>query len=214
MRRTGLRRALTLAAVGATLVVLLAGAAISAAGLADDLRASDVGIVLGSKVELSGQPSARLAARLDRGAALYAAGVFRHVIVSGGTGVEGFDEAAVMRAYLLQRGVPSAAIIVDSAGATTEASARNCAALMAKHGFSRVTIVTQYFHIARTRLALRAHGIKQIGSAHAQYVELRDLYAIAREVAALPAYWLRSQSQESHARTTTELRTLQQAAAA
>jgi vancomycin permeability regulator SanA len=199
VKRPALRRTLALAVAGGALAMLLAGAAISAAGLADDLQTSDVGLVLGSKVELSGRPSARLAARLERGAALYAAGVYRHVIVSGGTGIEGFDEAAVMRAYLLQRGVPSAAIIVDSGGATTEASARNCAAFMAKHGYTRVTVVTQYFHVPRTRLALRAHGVERIGSAHAHHVELRDLYSIAREVAALPAYWLKSQVQESHA---------------
>ncbi len=214
MRRPTLRRTLVSALVGSVLAMLLAGAAISASGLADDLQPSDVGLVLGSKVALTGQPSARLAARLDRAVALYGAGVFRQVIVSGGTGVEGFDEAAVMRAYLIDRGVPSAAIIVDSDGATTAASARNCAALMAKHGFTRVTVVTQYFHVPRTRLALRAHGITHIGSAHAQYVELRDLYSIAREVAALPAYWFKTRPQESHARTTTELRTLQQIAAA
>lgn len=180
------------AAAGCIALLLLAGAAISGAGLRDDLHRTDVGIVLGSKVELNGQPSARLAARLDRGLGLYRAGVLRHLIVSGGTGVEGYDEAAVMRDYLLARGVPGPAIIVDSGGANTEASARNCAALMAARGFTSVTVITQYFHIPRTRLALRRHGIADIGSAHAQYAELRDLYAIVREVAALPLAWLQS----------------------
>jgi vancomycin permeability regulator SanA len=177
-------------ALGGAVAVLLAGLGISAAGMADDLHATDVGVVLGSQVELNGQPSARLAARLDRGARLYKQGVFKKVIVSGGTGVEGFDEAAVMRGYLLGKGVPAKAIIVDSAGATTEATARNCASLMARHGFKSVTVVTQYFHVPRTRLALRRHGIADIGSAHAHFFELRDFYSIVREVAALPAYWL------------------------
>jgi vancomycin permeability regulator SanA len=172
--------------------LLLAGAAISADGLRDDLRPTDVGIVLGSKVELTGQPSARLKARLERGAALYRDGVLRRLIVSGGTGIEGYDEAAVMRDYLLARGIPAAAILVDSGGVTTEASARNCAALMATHGFRSVTIITQYFHIPRTRLALRRHGVSATGSAHAEFAEWRDLYSIAREVAALPAYWLQT----------------------
>jgi vancomycin permeability regulator SanA len=182
------------ALLAATAALLLAGAAITVAGLHDDLRPADVGVVLGSKVELSGQPSARLAARLDRGASLYAAGTIKHVIVSGGTGVEGFDEAVVMRDYLLARGVPAAAILVDSAGATTDATARNCAALMQQHHFKSVTVVTQYFHVPRTRLALRRQGVADIRSAHAAYFELRDLYAIAREVAALPAYWLKRPS--------------------
>lgn len=176
---------------GAAAALLLAGGAISAAGMADDLRPTDVGVVLGSKVELSGQPSARLAARLERGASLYTAGVFRHLIVSGGTGVEGFDEAGVMRDYLMAQGVPVGAIIVDSAGVDTDASARNCARLMKAHGFTSVTVITQYFHVPRTRLALRRHGIAEIGSAHARFFELRDLYSIVREVAALPLYWMK-----------------------
>lgn len=190
MKTGSLPRAVRLALIGGAAALLLAGLGISAAGMADDLRPTDVGVVLGSKVELNGQPSARLAARLDRGAGLYAQGVFHHVIVSGGTGVEGFDEAAVMRDYLLKKGVPASAIIVDSGGDSTEATARNCARLMASHGFRSVTIVTQYFHVPRTRLALRRYGVTQIGSAHAHFLELRDLYSIAREVAALPAYWL------------------------
>lgn len=44
----------------------------------------------------------------------------------------------------------------------------------------------------RTRLALRGHGVTSVGSAHASYFELRDLYSIVREVIALPAYWLKS----------------------
>ncbi len=190
MRRAGVLRAAKYAILSAGAVLLLAGVGISAAGLTDDFGPSDVGIVLGSKVELSGQPSDRLAARLDRGASLYTEGIVKHLIVSGGTGVEGFDEAAVMRDYLLRKGVPGKAIIVDSGGATTEASARNCASLMQAHGFKSVTIVTQYFHVPRTRMALRANGVKRIRSAHAHYFELRDLYSIAREVAAVPVYWL------------------------
>lgn len=194
-------RAAGYAALGGAGALLVAGAWISAAGMADDLQPSDVGVVLGSKVELNGRPSARLAARLERGASLYTEGVFRHVIVSGGTGVEGFDEAAVMRDYLVRKGVPASAIIVDSAGVTTEATARNCARLMAERGFTRVTVVTQYFHVPRTRLALQRYGVVGIGAAHAHFFELRDLYSIAREVVALPAYWLQSRppSGELHA---------------
>lgn len=195
MKGASLLRAARYAALCAGAALLLAATAVSVAGLSDDLSPSDVGIVLGSKVESSGQPSARLAARLDRGASLYTEGVVRHLIVSGGTGVEGFDEAAVMRDYLLRKGVPGKAIIVDSGGATTEASARNCASLMRSHGFKSVTIVTQYFHIPRTRMALRANGVSGIRSAHARYVELRDLYSIAREVVAVPVYWLKPRVQ-------------------
>ena len=46
-------------------------------------------------------------------------------------GVEGFDEAKVMAAYLIERGVPSGSIVVDSAGVNTMATGRNVAAIAA-----------------------------------------------------------------------------------
>lgn len=162
-------------------------------GLSDEVQPSDVAVILGSKVELSGRPSARLAARLDRGVALYKAGVTRTLIVSGGTGKEGFNEAVVMRDYLSQMGVPSSAIIVDGMGYNTEQTAKNCSSIMKSRGFKSVIVVTQYFHVARTRMALKFHGIKDVRSAHAHYFELRDLYSTAREALALSVYWMRGQ---------------------
>ena len=171
------------------LVILLTAMIIVIEGLSDDIQTSDVAVILGSKVELNGQPSARLIARLDKAQALYTAKVVKNFIVSGGTGKEGFDEATVMHDYLVRAGIPAAAIIVDSNGDNTQDTARNCASLMKAHGFKSVIIVTQYFHISRTRLALHAYGINEVHSAHAQFFELRDIYSIAREVVALPTYW-------------------------
>jgi vancomycin permeability regulator SanA len=176
-------------------VTSLVAAALSAllivvAGLMDDIQTSDVAVILGSKVELNGQPSARLAARLDKGLALYRTGVTTTLIVSGGTGVEGFSEAIIMRDYLSQRGVPLANIIVDENGFNTDATAKNCAAIMRARGFHSVIVVTQYFHIARTTMALRFQDVRNVHSAHAHYLEMRDIYSTAREALALPVYWI------------------------
>ena len=104
--------------------LILAGTAILVvAGLRDDIGKADAALVLGCKVELDGTPSTRLRARLDRTLELYQAGHFPKIITSGGVGKEGFDEAAVMRDYLVARGVPTEHIIVDSDGTTTFASA-------------------------------------------------------------------------------------------
>lgn len=168
--------------------LVLAVAALLADGLSDDLARSDVAIVLGSKVEPGGQPSVRLAARLDRAAQLYRDGIVPLVIVSGGPGIEGFDEGEVMRDYLVSKSIPSDRIVVDSAGYNTGATARNSAAIMRARGLTSATVVTQYFHISRTRLALRAQGISPVRSAHAKLLEWRDVYSTLREVAAMVAY--------------------------
>ncbi|MFX7825239.1 YdcF family protein, partial [Acinetobacter baumannii] len=78
-----------------------------------------------------GTPSDRLRARLDKAAELYRQGMFPCIIVSGGTGKEGFSEAQVMAAYLSEvQTVPRSAILLDEQGNTTMATAVNSAAIM------------------------------------------------------------------------------------
>lgn len=178
------------AALGLILFSCFYAAALVLVGIHDDASISDVAIVPGSKVELNGQPSARLAARLDQGALMLSQGLARHLIVSGGVGIEGFDEAQVMRDYLVRKGVPASQIVVDSLGLTTEATAVNSAAIMRARGWTSAIVVTQYFHVPRTALALRRAGISKVTSSHARYAELRDVYSLTREMIALPTYWI------------------------
>jgi uncharacterized SAM-binding protein YcdF (DUF218 family) len=62
---------------------------------------------------------------------------------------------------------------------------------MKRNGWSSALIVSQYFHIARTRLAAESFGVRPIYSAHAEYYGLRDLYSLAREVIGYGAYMAR-----------------------
>jgi vancomycin permeability regulator SanA len=184
------RRLLSLALLIA--VILSPAVAVVADGLTDDVRPSDVAVVLGNKVNPDGRPSPMLQARLDEALALYRKGLFPTVMVSGGLGKEGFDEAAVMKAYLVARGVPAGAVITDNKGVNTWATAQNASALMRAHGWRSCLVVSQYFHISRTRLALRRQGVQDIRTAHARYFAVRDLYSIPREVAGYAAYLTRS----------------------
>ena len=160
-------------------------------GLRDEVHVSDVGVVLGSKVMPDGTPSDRLRARLDKAAELYRQGMFNRLIVSGGTGIEGFNEALVMAAYLADRqSIPRTAILLDEHGNTTEATALNSAAIMKANNLKSALVVTQFFHVPRSRYALHRAGVETVYSAHADYFEARDLYSLAREMIALPAYWI------------------------
>jgi vancomycin permeability regulator SanA len=180
-------------ALSLLLALLGSSAGIVLDGLRDDVQVSEVGVVLGSKVMPDGRPSKRLQARLDRATELYRQGMFKQVIVSGGTGVEGFSEARVMAGYLVdQRQVPRGSIILDEHGDTTEATARNSAAIMKARGLTSALIVTQYFHVTRSRYVFHRAGIATIRTAHAHFFEARDLYSTARELVALPTYWLNS----------------------
>lgn len=161
---------------------------IIADGISDDLVRTDVAVVLGNKVELNGQPSERLRARLDKAVDQYEEGYFNQIIVSGGVGIEGFDETVVMKDYLIGRGIPENRIIMDSNGYNTFMTAKNTMVLKEELEIESVTVISQYHHITRTKLAFRKVGFEQVYSAHAEILELRDIYSIVREFAAFYQY--------------------------
>lgn len=120
------KRVLLLAVLPSILAFTLAATLIVVDGLNDDIHAADVAIVPGNTVEKDGRPSARLRARLDQTVALYRQGLFPNIIVSGGVGIEGFDEAEVMKRYLVERGVPEGRIHVDSGGGHDTPDGEEC----------------------------------------------------------------------------------------
>ena len=180
------------------LLVLAGTVVIVVDGLCDELGMADVAVVLGSKVELNGKPSARLQARLDRTVKLYGEQRFPWIIVSGGRGREGFDEAVVMRDYLVAKGLPPAAILLDSEGINTLATARNTAVIARQRGFKKVLVVSQYFHLPRCRLAMQQCGFDEVYAAHAKFFEWRDVYSSLREAVGYLAYgWRAMQAPKS-----------------
>lgn len=172
-------------------LVLLGTALLVAAGLRDDVAKSDVALVLGNKIEADGSPSLRLKARLDKTVELYQAGWFPRVIASGGVGKEGFDEAVVMKTYLVSRGIPDTAVIVDSDGITTYASARKTAVIARQENLKSVLVVSQYYHVPRSRLALERFGLSDVHGAHADFFEARDFYSVPRELFGYVSYLFR-----------------------
>ncbi len=196
MQRSRTRKYL-LVALGAFVGLTLVGTAcIVVAGLKDHLGKADIGLVLGSKVELDGTPSPSLRGRLDETVDLYRDGYFPRVIASGGVGKEGYDEALVMKDYLVSHGVPQGRVIVDSGGATTFASARNTLQIVRRENLKSVFVISQYFHLPRARMALRRFGISQLYSAHAHLFEARDIYSAPREVFGYLSYLFRHYDSE------------------
>ncbi len=163
---------------------------ITADGFNDELELCDAAVVLGNKVELNGRPSERLQGRLDKAAELYEKNYFEYVIVSGGTGKEGFDEAVVMKEYLVEKGISENKILLDSNGYNSYMTAENTKKIMDDMGFDSVMIITQFYHISRTKLAFRKAGIENIYSAHASYLDIRDVYSVVREFFAYYKYLL------------------------
>ena len=193
MIRSHARRANYHVLVAALLLLAIFGGAaalIAYDGLHDRLGKADVGVVLGNKVEPNGQPSLDLATRLDEAGDLYRQGYFKQVIVSGGPGHGGRDEPSAMRAYLIEQGVPAAAIIMDPAGLNTRDTAVNATRWMRTRGYSRVLVISQFYHMSRSRLAFERCGVRTIYTAHGRRFSSRDVFGLGRDTVGYAVYWL------------------------
>ena len=173
------------------IAIFMGSLAVAWSGLSDHIHPADVGVVLASKVESDGRPKPSLCARLDKTLELYRKGMFPFVIVSGGID-HGWDEAAVMKQYLVGHGVPEERIWADNKGVNTYYTAKNTARFMAGHGMKSVLVITQYFHVPRSRLALERFGVSPVYSAHANFFHVRDLLWVPRDAVGYGYYWLRS----------------------
>ena len=193
---------LLLLACSLLLLFVIAGALfIVVTGRSENVFPADVAVVLGNEVHTDGSVSPRLAARLDRGATLYREGFCRVLIVSGGLGKSGYDEATAMAAYLIAAGIPETAVVLDHDGANSWSTAVFTAAYMRDNGLRSAMVVSQYFHVPRSRMALRMalrdsgyapEGTPlPIGGACPDYYEWRDIFSIVREVAAIFIYPVR-----------------------
>lgn len=154
------------AAVAATLggAILLANAVVLAGGgdAQRSLPQADCVLVLGAGVRDDGSPSDVLRDRLDEALALWRAGRAARILVTGDHRAHEYDEPNTMRAYLEANGVPPEVIFMDHAGVDTYSSMWR-----ARHvfGASRVLVVTQRFHLARSVWVARSLGMEAEGRA-------------------------------------------------
>lgn len=165
---------------------------ILADGFGDTDQQADVIVVLGNAIKDNGEPSDILKYRLEKAYQLYKDGRAKTIIVSGSIEDIGKSESKVMQHYLINKGVPKGAIIVDEFGINTLATAQNSYWIMKKHRWNSVIIVSQYHHITRCKLAFKFVGINNIYTAHAEFFEMADLRAICREFVGYYVYVVRN----------------------
>ncbi len=160
VRRNVLRVAAVIAA--ATLTFALAcNFAVLRGGRERDSALSDADtiIVLGAGVGPDGV-SQVLADRLDTALALYRAGRAKRLLLTGDASSKYYDEVAAMKKYLVARGVPDEAMIIDGNGIDTFSSMARAREV---YGVERALVVTQAFHLPRAVWLARAMGIDADG---------------------------------------------------
>ncbi len=146
----------------------------------DSVPERGVGMVLGAKADPWG-PSAFLASRLDVAITLFEAGRIRAILVSGDGLPRSNNEPEVMKAYLVERGVPADRIVEDPAGFDTYDS---CVRARDVYGVTEMTVITQDYHLPRAMAICREVGVDAVGVAD---TTIRDRF---------PALWTKGWTRE------------------
>lgn len=138
---------------------------------------ADAIVVLGA-AQYGGRPSPVLRARLDHALALWQSDRAALVVLTGGRRPgDLINEAAAGRRYLVRRGVPTQAILLEPAGRTSLASIDGAAALLEAWRDSlpaavrdtmprrpSVLLVSDPFHMLRLDVLARLQGLRPLPS--------------------------------------------------
>ncbi|MCS7256764.1 MAG: YdcF family protein [Thermomicrobium sp.] len=179
-------------ATGTTLFVL--ALAINAQARNDERAPADAIVVLGA-AQYNGRPTRAFRARLDHAATLYRQGYASTIVLVGGTAApDDLSEAEVGARYLQQLGIPPDALIVVPEGRNTWRSLQAAADDLRARGVRRLLLVSDGFHLFRSKLMARDLGFDALGSP-APNSPIRpgsslERWYIAREVFATLAYLL------------------------
>jgi uncharacterized SAM-binding protein YcdF (DUF218 family) len=177
---------------------LVSSAAVFQYGRTDHAEEADTIIILGSGTRADGRVSPAYARRIRHAMTLFKRGLAPTLLCTGGYANRWRtkSEALACKEYLLELGVPEAAILIEEVSRSTEENAIEAKKVMDANGLSSAIIVTDNFHILRSEIYFRAQGIIVYSSA-AQLTqgELRlstGLSSSLREIAALGWYMVKS----------------------
>jgi uncharacterized SAM-binding protein YcdF (DUF218 family) len=119
-------------------------------------------------VVLGCRSSWRLRRRLELAIKLFREGAAPVLLLSGGgSGVE--SEAEIMRRTALTYGVPTAALLVETASRDTLGNACYSAALLLARDWRRIVLVTDRAHLPRAALLFRLAGFTVVGRFGVRY---------------------------------------------
>lgn len=151
----------------------------------DEARPADIIVVLGA-AEYNGRPSPVLRARLDHAYDLFRRGLAPFILTSGGAGGDPqFTEGEVGRDYLVRRGIPAEAIVVESEGDSTVETILTVSEIMRRMNLHSAILVSDGYHIFRAKRILENEGMKVYGAPrpHAPRRDWRERWLHLRQAA-------------------------------
>lgn len=133
-------------------------------------------VVLGSALSSSGTITAKLERRMKIALSALTAYPNSKVLVSGGAAKNGRTEAAVMRTWLISKGVSSSRILVEDKSSSTISNATNSMAILAKSSaYTSYTLISDVSHIRRASILFTAAKVLiQEKSGQVWKIDLKD----------------------------------------
>ncbi len=128
--------------------------------LKDNKKTIDAGTVLGAAVWGGNRPSPVLRERINKGYELYAAGIIKNIILTGGGAPGEMTEAEVSKNELLKKGVPERNIFIENkSNSTLEQIQYLNNNLYKKNNWKEIVIISDNFHLLRTKQICKFFGI-------------------------------------------------------
>ena len=160
-------------------------------GLHDYTGNADVAVILGNRVYADGTLSDWLKGRTDAALQLYQQKRVRKIYASGGISENDdgdYPEGTAMKQYLVKRGVPAEDVIADDKGKNTYCTAQNFLHWNVQQKYSSVIVVSQFYHITRTRYIFKRIGINNVHHVASHVYSWADIPGTLREVPAFYKY--------------------------
>ena len=142
----------------------------------DAPRPADAIIVLGAALHPGGALSPVAEERVHAGVAAFRAGLAPRLVFTGGRApfaAHSIAEATAMAAAASALGIPADAILIEDQSRSTWENARCCAALF-PDGPRTVWLVTQPFHLRRSKRHFRRAGFTPLGDRIEDSLQTRD----------------------------------------
>jgi len=177
------------------LVIWIAGHVtyITIDGLTEYDGSADVAVILGNRVYADGTLSSWLKGRADAALKLYREKRVKKIFASGRVSPEedgGYPEGTAIKAYLIGNGVASEDVIADNEGINTYRTAENYNRWSKLNNYNSVIVVSQFFHVTRTKYIFRKLGIQNVHDVSSHVYGWRDIPGTLREVPAFYKYVL------------------------
>lgn len=163
--RRWLRRAFFVVLILAPLSILALGGAVYWNARSAEPHQADAIVVMGA-AQYNGRPSRVFEARLDHALDLYEQGYAPLIVVTGGKMPgDAYTESETATQYLVERGVPTEAIIAENEGRDTWQSMQGVAAVLEGTDVESLLIVSDGFHLLRSELIAGELGFQAWGAA-------------------------------------------------